>query len=74
MPPDLVLLSTLSGSNYPCLELNFMAQKVFQPLKFDCICTLDKPDEGYSQFGYCVYVGVQGKILCRRRVYQYTLQ
>ena len=37
MPPDLVLLSTLNGSNYPCLELNFMVPKVFEPLKFDCI-------------------------------------
>ena len=37
MPPDLTLLSTLSGSNYPCLELNFMVPKVFETLKFDCI-------------------------------------
>ena len=37
MPPDLALLSTLNGSNYPCLELNFMVPKVFEPLKFDCI-------------------------------------
>ena len=36
MPPDLVLLSTLNGSNYCCLELNFMVPKVFEPLKFDC--------------------------------------
>ena len=35
MPPDLALLSTLSGSNYPCLELVFMVPKVFEPLKFD---------------------------------------
>ena len=33
MPPDLALLSTLIGSNYPCLELVFI---VFEPLKFDC--------------------------------------
>ena len=38
MPPDLVLLSTLIGSNYPCLELIFMVPKVFEPLKFDCTC------------------------------------
>ena len=38
MPPDLALLSTLNGSNYPCLELIFMVPKVFEPLKFDCIC------------------------------------
>ena len=37
MPPDLALLSTLIGSNYPYLELIFMAPKVFEPLKFDCI-------------------------------------
>ena len=40
MPPDLALLSTLTGSNYPCLELIFMVPKVFEPLKFDCICLL----------------------------------
>ena len=38
MPPDLVLLSTLIGSNYPCLELIVIIPKVFEPLKFDCIC------------------------------------
>ena len=37
MPSDLTLLSTLIGSNYPCLELIFMAPKVFEPLEFDCI-------------------------------------
>ena len=37
MPPDLAPLSTLNGSNYPCLELIFMVPKVFEPLKFDCI-------------------------------------
>ena len=37
MPPDLALLLTFSGSNYPCLELVFMVPKVFEPLKFDCI-------------------------------------
>ena len=37
MPPDLVLLSTFIGSNYPCLKLTFMVPKVFEPLKFDCI-------------------------------------
>ena len=36
MPPDLALLSTLFGSNYPCLEQIFMVPKVFEPLKFDC--------------------------------------
>ena len=37
MSTDLGLLSTLIGSNYPCLELIFMVPKVFEPLKFDCI-------------------------------------
>ena len=37
VPPDLALLSTLIGSNCPCLELIFMVPKVFEPLKFDCI-------------------------------------
>ena len=37
MPPDLALLSTLSGLNYPCLELIFMVPKVFEPLQFDCM-------------------------------------
>ena len=36
MPPNLALLSTLTGSTYPCLELIFMVPKVFEPLKFDC--------------------------------------
>ena len=37
MPSDLALLSTLIGSNYPCLEIIFMVPKVFEPLKFDYI-------------------------------------
>ena len=37
-PPDLALLSTLIGLNYPCLELIFTVLNVFEPLKFDCIC------------------------------------
>ena len=36
MPSDLALLSTLTGSNYPSLELIFMVPLVFEPLKFDC--------------------------------------
>ena len=44
MPPDQALLSTLIGSNYPCLELIFMVPKVFEPLKFDC--TLQMPRWG----------------------------
>ena len=37
MPPDMALLTTIFGSNYPCLELICMVPKVFEPLKFDCI-------------------------------------
>ena len=37
MSPDLALLSTLIGSNYPCLELVFKVPKVFEPLKCNCI-------------------------------------
>ena len=33
MPSDLTLLSTLIGSNYPCLELIFMVPMVFEPLE-----------------------------------------
>ena len=40
MPPDLAFLSTLIGSNYPCLELIFIVPKMFEPSKFDCIFTL----------------------------------
>ena len=36
LPPDRALLSTLIGSNYPCLELIFMVPTVFEPLQFDC--------------------------------------
>ena len=39
-PPDLALLLTLIGSNYPCLELIFMVPKVFEPLKVGCICKI----------------------------------
>ena len=40
MPPDLAVLSTLIGSNYPCLELMFMVPRVFESLKFDSISVL----------------------------------
>ena len=41
MPPDLALLPTRNGSNYPCLDLTFMVPKVFEPLKLDCTSTTD---------------------------------
>ena len=37
MPPDLALLSALTGSNFSCLELIFMDPIVFEPLKFDYV-------------------------------------
>ena len=40
MPPDLVLVSTLIGANYPCLQLLFMVPEVFEPLKFHCIFSM----------------------------------
>ena len=43
MPPYLALLSTLIGSNYPCLELIFMVPKGFEPMEFDCIMFLSTP-------------------------------
>ena len=43
MPPNLALLSTLTGSNYPCLELIFMVPKVFELLKFDCNYDINSP-------------------------------
>ena len=36
MPPVLVLLSTLIGSIFPCLEQIIMVPKVFETLRFDC--------------------------------------
>ena len=41
MPCDLALLSTLIGSNCPCLELILMVPKVLEPLKFDCILSAE---------------------------------
>ena len=35
---DLVLSLTLISLNYPCLNHIFMVPKVFEPLKFYCIC------------------------------------
>ena len=49
MPPDLALLSTFIGSNYPCLELIFMVPKVFEPLKFDCNENMPNPGHKQSQ-------------------------
>ena len=48
-PPDWALLSTLIGSNYPCLELIFMVPKVFEPLKFDCITSAIATPNVYAQ-------------------------
>ena len=52
MPPDLALLSTLTGSNYPCLELISMVPKMFEPLKFDCItCTCSSQQKQKTREG-----------------------
>ena len=52
MSPDLAISPTLIGSNYPCLELIFMIQKVFEPLKFDCTNLL-KIDVNESKTIFC---------------------
>ena len=47
MPLDLALLSSLNGSNNPCLELIFMVPKVV-----DCICkkkSTNGPDLGNAK-------------------------
>ena len=54
MPPDLALSSTLTGSNYPCLELIVMVPKVFEPLKFDYIV------QYFEYFEVHVRVGTKG--------------
>ena len=59
MPPDLALLSTLTGSNYPCLELIFMVPKVFEPLKFDCILYLFS----YKTMFFCSKIQCNPKFL-----------
>ena len=51
MPPDLPLLSTLIGSNYPCLVLIFMVPKVFEPMKFYCIYLVVLEGE---QVSFCI--------------------
>ena len=60
MTPDFPLLSTLIGSNYPCLELIFMVPKVFEPLKFDCKGQLGNNARVFVTPEECVYV----KVLC----------
>ena len=45
MLPDLALWLALISSNYPCLKHIFMVQKVFEPLKFDCISNKQSQDE-----------------------------
>ena len=37
LSPALALGLTLTSSNYPSLEHNFIVLKVFEPLKFDCM-------------------------------------
>ena len=58
MPPDLALLSTLIGSNYPCLELIFMVPEVFEPLKFDCTFNLISLATAHRQRSHDVNFGI----------------
>ena len=63
-PPDLALLLTLIGSNYPCLELIFMVLKVFEPLKFNCISMSIRPlGKVVSMLGELLFLFFQ-KNLC----------
>ena len=57
-----MVLLTLIGSNYPCLELIFMVPKVFEPLKFDCMAQFQSPEaelkldwQGWSRIPTTVY-------------------
>ena len=72
MPPNLALLSTLIGSNYPCLELIFMGPKVFEPLKFDCIyfrfgSKLCGQIDGISMGTYCALLVADLFLFCYER-------
>ena len=60
MPSDLPLLSTLTGSNYPCLELIFMVPKVFDPLKLDCKRILNTL---FTANGIKIYAYYRDKVL-----------
>ena len=61
MPPDLALLSTLTGSNYLCLELISMVPKVFEPLKFYC----SRFCENISIFRVCRFFFIIYQRFCR---------
>ena len=57
MPPDLALWLTCISLNYPCLEHIFIVQKVFEPLKSDCI---------YLLVGQSYYVDIYLLVICFR--------
>ena len=63
MPPDLALLKTLIGSNYPCLELIFMVPKVFEALKFYCMMFLFSLVDKEQFFKKCLLLDVSVCIL-----------
>ena len=50
-------LLTLSGSNYRCLERISMVLKMFEPLRFDCICIfVYHHDKMYIYFTTLVWI------------------
>ena len=60
------LLTTLIGSNYPGLELIFMVPKMFEPLKFDCICrnlNFVRVPCKFTTFKICMFMGFQCKCI-----------
>ena len=77
MPPDLALLSTLIGSNFPCLEQIFMVRKVFEPLKF--YCSLNNSDFGKRSkndldlWYYILYTNLYIKVLNNFQISRYRL-
>ena len=72
MPPDPALPSTLTGLNYPCLELIFMVPKVFELLEFDCMMdSLSGKRKLADLFVPCVLEMAIKDLKCR--IYQQSL-
>ena len=55
MPPDLALLSTLIGSNYPYLEFIAIVPKLFEPSQFDCIALAANTERVVNTVHYGVF-------------------
>ena len=55
-------LNWLSGSNYPCPERISLVQKMFEPLRFDCICSLNFATYSFLFLSWPSYFDVYGKI------------